>query len=230
MVPWTYFRRMPNRALVPFLVVLLAWVGVAAGLMIGTDQLELHQRINRALPAWADPFFVYGTHLADGYLTAVVALALLLRNWRSMLLVGTASLLSSFIVQFVKRNVFAAHRPGYYLDQMPGLRVPDGVELMHHFSFPSGHSTAAFALCLSLALLINQRGWAVALAVGAVLLAGSRVWISQHFTEDVVAGALLGVFSAWLMHSLLFGRWRNVEWLDRSPLRRAHKEWSDGSN
>lgn len=218
---------MPNRALVPFLVVLLAWVGVAAGLMVGNDQLELHQRINAALPAWADPFFVYGTHLADGYLTAAIALALLWLNWRSMLLVGTASLLSSFIVQFVKRNVFAAHRPGYYLDQMPGLRVPDGVELMHHFSFPSGHSTAAFALCLSLALLINQRGWAVALAVAAVLLAGSRVWISQHFTEDVVAGALLGVFCAWLMHSLLFGRWRNVEWLDRSPLRRKRKEWSD---
>lgn len=218
---------MPNRALVPFLVVLLAWVGVAAGLMVGTDQLELHQRINAALPAWADPFFVHGTHLADGYLTAAIALALLWRNWRSMVLVGSASLLSSIIVQFVKRNVFAAHRPGYFLDQMPGLRVPEGVELMHHFSFPSGHSTAAFALCLSLALLINQRGWAVALSVGAVMLAGRRVWISQHFTEDVVAGALLGVFCAWLMHSLLFGRWRSVEWLDRSPFRRMRAKWSN---
>jgi len=209
-----------NRALLPFLIVLLAWCGVAAGLMMGNSQLELHLRINSALPQWADPIFRYGTHIADGYLTAVVALALLWRNWRSMLLVATASLLSSFMVQTLKRNVFEAHRPGYYIDRMPGLRVPDGVELMHHFSFPSGHSTAAFALCLSLALLINQRGWAIALAVFAVLLAGSRVWLSQHFTEDVVAGALLGVFCAWLMHVLLFGTWRNVAWLNKSPFRK----------
>lgn len=211
---------MTNRALVPFLIVLLAWCGVAVGLMVGSTQLELHQRINSSLPQWADPILVYGTHLADGYLTALVALALLWRNWRSMILVGGASLLSSLIVQSLKRGVFAAHRPGHFLDQMPGLRVPDGIELMNEFSFPSGHSTAAFALCLSLALIVNQRGWAIAFAVVGVLLAGSRVWISQHFTEDVVAGALLGSLTAWLSYVLLYDVWRNVQWMERSPFRK----------
>lgn len=211
---------MANRALLPFLIVLVAWCGVAVGLMVGSSQLELHLRINGSLPQWADPIFVYGTHIADGYLTAVIALALLWRNWRSMILVGGASLLSSLVVQSLKRGVFEAHRPGYFREQMPGLRVPDGIELMQHFSFPSGHSTAAFALCLSVALLINQRGWAVALAVLAVLLAGSRVWLSQHFTEDVVAGALLGTLTAWFAYVLLFGTWRNVRWMDRSPFSR----------
>lgn len=188
--------------------------------MLGTTQLELHQRINASLPQWADPIFVYGTHIADGYLTGAIALALLWRNWRSMLLVGGASLLGSVLVQTMKRGVFEAHRPGYFLDRMPGLRIPEGTELMQHFSFPSGHSAAAFGLCLSLALLINQRGWSIVLAVVAVLLAGSRVWLSQHFTEDVVAGALVGTITAWLAYALLFGLWRKVRWMERSPFRK----------
>ncbi|MDZ8200762.1 phosphatase PAP2 family protein [Microbacterium sp. SSW1-59] len=73
-------------------------------------------------------------------------------------------------------------------------------------SFPSGHTAAAFALHGTLAdLLDRHRGGAGTL--GPVLrygipsaIAFSRIYRGQHHISDVVAGALLGRWSAVLVH------------------------------
>ncbi len=57
-------------------------------------------------------------------------------------------------------------------------------------SFPSGHTTSAFAAAVALGLLRpDRRGWliAAAAAVGA-----SRVLVGAHYLSDVVGGAALG--------------------------------------
>ncbi|MGQ9560209.1 MAG: phosphatase PAP2 family protein [Candidatus Oleimicrobiaceae bacterium] len=65
-------------------------------------------------------------------------------------------------------------------------------------SFPSGHSSVAF----SMAEFTRARyGWAEGgLAYGAAsFVACSRVLSKQHYLHDVVAGALLGAMSAYLL-------------------------------
>lgn len=67
-------------------------------------------------------------------------------------------------------------------------------------SFPSGHSLAAAAACVTLLWLLRLRGlrggwWAPAAAAGAVSVLGvgfTRLYLGVHWPSDVVAGWLLG--------------------------------------
>jgi membrane-associated phospholipid phosphatase len=181
--------------------------------------------MNRFHGATGDAIFPWITELANGWAPVVLALALLFRSWRSFLMMGLATGLSALAAQFLKRVVFSGHdRPSMYLDHMPGLHLVPGIELHHHFSFPSGHGTAAFSMCLALAVLIGKRGAGVGFALLAALLAYSRVYLSQHFTEDILAGALLGTAVATGVYWMLFlGPWAKTTALDRSPFRHQNQ-------
>lgn len=186
-----------------------------------TDKLPLHEAINSRHVALFDFLFRWLTHLADGLVPTAIAIALLLwKDLRSGLMVGLSAGLSAIVVQFLKRSVFRLDRPAEFLDAMPALDLVAGVDLHHHFSFPSGHSTAAFSTALALAVIIGRTGYAFAFALLACLIAFTRVYLSQHFTEDVLAGAALGCLTALGVYALLYrGRFSEGPWLDRSLLR-----------
>ena len=60
-------------------------------------------------------------------------------------------------------------------------------------SFPSGHSTGAFAVATVVSHEYRDKGWVPWVAYGtASMVALSRVSLGRHFPTDVVVGALLG--------------------------------------
>ncbi|CAO2039990.1 unnamed protein product [Urochloa humidicola] len=70
-----------------------------------------------------------------------------------------------------------------------------------HWSFPSGHSSRAFLVAAFLAAGgFRPRE---ALFFWATATSASRVLLGRHYVLDVVAGALLGVFEAWLSNLFL---------------------------
>lgn len=207
----------------------LVWAGMALVvfiLVLATDKLALHAAINSAHAPIADLFFRYATHLADGLVPTAIALALLLlSDLRSFMMVGLSAGLSAIIVQLAKRNVFAdADRPFMFKDRLGNMDWVAGIEMNHYFSFPSGHATAAFSTCIALAVIIGRSQWAALLALIAALLAFSRVYLSQHFTEDILAGSLLGTSTGllvyWWLYRSPFSRRR---WLDRRVFRRQNQ-------
>jgi undecaprenyl-diphosphatase len=61
-------------------------------------------------------------------------------------------------------------------------------------SFPSGHSTTAFAALVALGLLFPRAR--PLLWVYALLVAASRIIVDAHYSSDVIAGAAFGAFGA----------------------------------
>ena len=69
-------------------------------------------------------------------------------------------------------------------------------------SFPSGHATMAFATATALTLEYKKWYIAVPAYAWATGVAYSRMYEGKHYPSDVLAGAVLGVGSAWLSHWL----------------------------
>lgn len=213
---------MRERSLRTFLLcaLIMALPGLWAHFHYG--RFALHIALNEFHDRFLDVLFPILTELANGWVPLVLALALLARNWRSFLMMGLSTGVSAVVVQSLKHFVFDGHdRPSMYLGQMPGLQLVAGIDLHHHFSFPSGHSTAAFSMCLALAVIIGRKGPALLLALLAALLAFSRVYLSQHFTEDILAGAFVGCLTGTAMYVLLYrSNWGVRPALDGSPFSR----------
>ncbi len=101
----------------------------------------------------------------------------------------------------------------YYVHQRPFVLRADVVLLMRHTadpSFPSEHTTAAFAMAAGLGIYRHRLGL-LALALAA-LTAFSRVYVGVHYPGDVAAGAAIGVL---VVIALWFAR-PALAWLDNT--------------
>ncbi len=74
------------------------------------------------------------------------------------------------------------------------------------FSFPSGHVTACAAGMTAITMMRGKK-WLVPSAVIVLIMAISRNYLMAHYPTDVLAAALIGVFSgivAWFITQLIF--------------------------
>lgn len=69
-------------------------------------------------------------------------------------------------------------------------------------SFPSGHVSAAFATAASVSLQYKKWYVTVPMYAWGAGVAYSRMYLGQHYPSDVVAGAAVGIGSAYLAHWL----------------------------
>ena len=108
------------------------------------------------------------------------------------------------VSQFLKHMVFDDINRPFLAFKNAGdyLRLVLPTNEMHsHNSFPSGHTTTAFSLYLYISFtLMNKTSGKLVFYTLAMLAGLSRVYLSQHFIEDVVAGALLGFMIAILTY------------------------------
>lgn len=66
------------------------------------------------------------------------------------------------------------------------------------WSFPSGHATFFFAL--STAVYLYDRRWGTGFFAATILITVSRVIAGVHYPSDILAGAVIGILTAYFVH------------------------------
>jgi undecaprenyl-diphosphatase len=139
-------------------------------------------------PRWFRLWMRGATRVADRWLWPVLAVVLVASGHagHEALLAGAAAALVANVLLVVLKRRVRRRRPceeaphPLFLD----LKPPDP------FSFPSGHSMNAFAVCTVLALQFPPA--APALALLAASIAASRVVLGMHYVSDVIVGSTMG--------------------------------------
>ncbi len=112
-----------------------------------------------------------------------------------------ASVAVSGLAADLLKAIFGRARPMLLFEQ--GIFGLGGLHYEHEWtSFPSGHSATALSAAWSLSLLF-PRFKPLFLAAG-LLIAASRMVLTQHYLSDVAAGSMLGVVTVILLYQRYF--------------------------
>lgn len=154
--------------------------------------LWLANRRNPALDTLTDvgSAFANTVNIIVALLVLVVGMTLVWRRWRESLTLGVALGLEASVFVVVSSIVGRDRPPVEQLDPSPPTA-----------SFPSGHTGAAFAFYIGIALIVywttrKRLPRAAAVLVAALIpsiVAVSRMYRGMHFMTDVLFGAALGV-------------------------------------
>jgi membrane-associated phospholipid phosphatase len=187
-----------------FLIPYCAFLVFGLFILFLNTKEQIHITINHYHHPFLDNFFYYLTFLGDGVMTTLVAVMLLAIKFRYTILVALSSIFSAIITQLLKHFVFEDHvRPKKFFEGVHDLYFIPGVQNYLYNSFPSGHTTSAFALYLSLALIVKKRAYKFLFFWLALLVGYSRMYLSQHFLEDVCAGSFIGVVITLVVYYIL---------------------------
>ena len=183
-----------------FWIILLFWI-LCFILIINTNQLELHKKLNGFNSSFLDTIVPYATHIGDGGFAILLVVILFFVNKKYSLILLFSFLISSGITQFLKQVVFPnVMRPIHYFQNDDCFHFVKGVVIHAHNSFPSGHATTCFAIFTTLVLFWKENLRLQAIfAISAILFALTRVYLSQHFLGDVLAGSFIGTITAFLV-------------------------------
>lgn len=144
----------------------------------------------------ADVVMPYITYAGDGITVLLIAAALATwKSYRSGFLLASSYGVSSLVAQVLK-YAFDMPRPGlYFQDQLARIHFVKDLYILKVHSFPSGHTVTAFSAGIALTYLVKEKMWGLLLFAVAVLIGYSRMYLSQHFFEDVMAGSVVGAIT-----------------------------------
>ena len=143
---------------------------------------------------------MFYTNVGDGLFSlAIFLLLLFLRKPLPAWEIVFAFLLAGLMVQILK-NIFPMPRPKTLLETTGYAHFIDGVTLVGNASFPSGHTASAFATATILSIFTKNKKISLLYLLAALLVAYSRIYLAQHFLQDVLGGSLIGISAALIVY------------------------------
>jgi len=127
------------------------------------------------------------TKIGDGYVWTFICILVLIINFHVGLTISIASL-TQIILQQIVKHIFCRERPYIAHDDIFYIIPPPD-----KFSFPSGHTAAAFVMVF--ALFHFYPAFFGIILITACLIAMSRVYLGLHYPTDILGGIFLGYVS-----------------------------------
>lgn len=163
--------------------------------------------------------FKFFSWCGETWIWIIVGLAALFWRYRFTLMIATMGLIMPLV--FVLKDQVGSDRPiTYFLNHgikdavvtIPEVRLNTG-----QTSFPSGHTMSAFGLFSLLTLFAGpqRKKPALLLALLAIAVGISRIFLVQHFLVDVLGGAFLGMAVSgfvWWLNGLEY--FQGKAWMD----------------
>lgn len=176
---------------------LIGWFIAFYGVVFRLDKGDVILYFSENRHDFLNYFFRFCTLMGEGYVYVVATIIFFFFDRKKSIAIIISSLLVLITSQGLK-HFFQHHRPKRYFEEfvssptvvnyVPDVVLHDG----YISSFPSGHTTSAFAFYTLLAFFIPHKGFKIFVLFIAVLVGISRMYLVQHFLKDVVAGSMLG--------------------------------------
>ncbi|MBI4692045.1 MAG: phosphatase PAP2 family protein [Candidatus Terrybacteria bacterium] len=163
---------------------------------------------------WFDDIIVFFAK-DFGYLLVLLFIGLLVFGKRTavskkkiFLFAGASVFLSRMIITEIIRAFYYCPRP-FASDSVNQLLIHD-----YTGSFPSGHAAFFFALAMAVYLFSKGSPWKIqglplVFFIGAALIGISRVVAGIHWPLDILGGAVVGIFSSWIIYYFFKSKLQN---------------------
>ena len=173
------------------------WLNTVFDSFDQTLTLAIH-RLYESCGSWLTPVMEFISLLGKGGIFLII-LSLILLTRKSTRRIGTAMAiglaLGALLVNLWLKVVIARPRP--YAD-VESLYYPLwqmlGSHLESDFSFPSGHTNAAFAAMIPL-FILGRKSWSWIALVFGIFMGISRIYLVVHFPSDVLGGIITGTLA-----------------------------------
>ena len=161
--------------------------------------------LNKRHNLLAHLFFKIVTRGGESYLYALAAFMAWwykgISIWPFLVMFG-----ADFLLVQSSKHIFLKHlrRPRKILEaQNVALKFVPGIKTHGYRTFPSGHTTTAFAIANSLSHIFMLPWLSVLMFVYAGLVGTSRMYLVQHFFRDVFFGSIIGFLIAEFIYYLM---------------------------
>ncbi|HTD41208.1 MAG TPA: phosphatase PAP2 family protein [Mucilaginibacter sp.] len=176
--------------IIPYLVILC----ICLVIKLIYSREDIYFTVNGINSSVADFLAPFVTDLGNGWTAVALSLILMLFSYRKGLLIASSFAVTSILGAQVVKFIVDAPRPKlYFKDQLSRIHFVKGVDVLTTHSFPSGHTITAFSAAVVLTYLSKNSRWGILYLILAILVGYSRMYLSEHFFEDVTAGSIIGV-------------------------------------
>lgn len=198
-----------------YFILLFLFLFIGCILSFLNDKAFLIKFLDSIRNEFLNTFFIAITKLGEFYPFVFFFFFYLYKKSRKSFAIASLGLVMPLVSYYLKQY-FKHPRPltyfYKYLNDMPVKGIADFHYHTGHNSFPSGHTFAAFAL-FTFITLVDKKHQILYICI-AILVAISRVYLIQHFLEDILFGSVLGAVLGIFIYYIFFILLKDKQFLD----------------
>jgi undecaprenyl-diphosphatase len=157
--------------------------------------------LNDLHTSWLDPIMLYATQTITWVPLHLLLLFLILKeyrndSWAPLLGILLTILLADQITSGIMKPIFQRLRPSHEPSLEGLVHIVSGYK-GGKYGFASSHAANTFALATYFSFLFRTKyQWILILFFWAAIVSYTRIYLGVHYLGDVLAGIIVGVFSA----------------------------------